>query len=107
MCYIGRICFPEFAMSTTTIRLPDDMKARIAAAAERAGTTAHNFILKAIAEKTEQEERQGLFSDLAERRYAAIVATGETVSWDDMRGYLEDRLAGKTVVRPAARKLGR
>jgi predicted transcriptional regulator len=94
-------------MSTTTIRLPDDMKARIATAAERAGTTAHNFILQAIAEKTEQEERQGRFGDLAERRYAALVTSGEAVSWDDMRGYLEDRLAGKTVARPAARKLGR
>ncbi|MDE2257829.1 MAG: CopG family transcriptional regulator, partial [Xanthomonadaceae bacterium] len=31
-------------MSTTTIRLPDDLKARIATAAERAGTTSHNFI---------------------------------------------------------------
>ena len=69
-------------MSTTTIRLTEDMKARIAAAAERAGISAHNFILQAIAEKTEQEERQGQFNDLAERRYATIVATGETVSWD-------------------------
>ncbi len=43
-------------MSTTTIRLPEELKARIAAAAERAGTTAHNFILEAIAEKADQKE---------------------------------------------------
>ncbi|UYC14309.1 hypothetical protein [Xanthomonas sp. CFBP 8445] len=30
-------------MSTTTIRLPDALKARIAKAAEAAGTTSHNF----------------------------------------------------------------
>ncbi len=30
-------------MSTTTIRIPDDLKARVAAAAGRAGTTPHNF----------------------------------------------------------------
>ena len=35
-------------MSTTTIRLEDDLKARVAAAAERAGVTAHAFILDAI-----------------------------------------------------------
>ena len=50
-------------MSTTTIRLPDDLKARLAAAAERAGTTSHNFILQAILEKTEQEEQRQRVGD--------------------------------------------
>jgi hypothetical protein len=37
----------EIVMSTTTtIRLPEDLKARIATAAERAGKTTHSFILK-------------------------------------------------------------
>jgi predicted transcriptional regulator len=94
-------------MSTTTIRLPDDLKARIAAAAERAGTTSHSFILQAVAEKTEQEERRADFNEVAERRYADIVATGKAIPWDAMRDYLEDRLAGKKTARPKARKLGR
>jgi predicted transcriptional regulator len=94
-------------MSTTTIRLPKDLKARIAAAAERAGTTSHSFILDAIAEKTDQEERRGDFDDVAEKRYAQIIASGETIAWSEMRGYLEDRLAGKAVKRPVARKLAR
>ncbi len=34
-------------MGTTTIRLPDELKARVAAAAKQAGTTSHNFILEA------------------------------------------------------------
>jgi predicted transcriptional regulator len=94
-------------MSTTTIRIPDDLKARIAAAAERAGTTAHGFILQAITEKAEQEERRAHFHDVAERRYADIVAKGETVSWEEMRAYLEDRLVGGKRVRPVAKKMGR
>ena len=36
-------------MSTTTIRLPDELKMRVADAAERAGMTPHGFILEAIA----------------------------------------------------------
>ena len=40
-------------MPTTTIRLSDELKARVASAAERAGTSPHNFILEAIAEKAE------------------------------------------------------
>ena len=92
-------------MSTTTIRLPDDLKARIAAAAKRAGTTAHGFILEAIAEKTEQAERRADFDAEAEDRYAAIVATGKTIPWQEMRAYLEARMAGKDAQRPVARKL--
>jgi len=94
-------------MSTTTIRLPEDLKARVAAAAERAGTTLHRFILDAIAEKTDKEERRGDFNEVAEKRYAQIIASGETIAWSQMRGYLENRLAGKAVKRPVARRLAR
>ena len=94
-------------MSTTTIRLPEDLKARVALVAERAGTTSHSFILEAIAEKADREERRGDFNDTAERRYAEIVATGKTVPWSEMRRYLENRLSGKKGTRPAARKLAR
>lgn len=94
-------------MSTTTIRQPEELEARIAAAAKRAGTTAHSFILEAIAEKAELEERRANFDQVAEERFARVVATGKTIPWNEMRGYLEDRLAGKPAKRPAARKLAR
>lgn len=94
-------------MSTTTIRLPDDLKVRIAAAAKQSGTTTHAFILEAIAEKAEQAERRADFDAVAEARYAGIVASGKTIPWQEMRGYLEARVAGKAAKRPAARKLAR
>lgn len=94
-------------MSTTTIRLPDRLKARVAAVAKRAGKTAHSFILEAIAERTDQEERRRDFHEVAEKRYAGIVATGETIPWREMRAYLGSRLAGKKPRRPGARKLAR
>lgn len=91
-------------MSTTSIRLPDELKARIAMAAKRAGTTSHNFILEAIAEKADLADRRAEFDVLAEQRYAAIVESGNTIAWDDMRSYLEQRLAGGSAQRPTARK---
>lgn len=94
-------------MSTTTIRLPEDLKARVAEAARRCGTTAHGFIIEAIAEKAEQENLRADFDAVAEERYAGIVASGKTIPWQEMRGYLEERLASKEVKRPAARKLAR
>lgn len=94
-------------MSTTTIRLPEALKLRIAEVAKRTGTTAHAFILDAIAEKAAQEEQRAEFDAVAEARYARIVETGKTIAWKDMRGYLENRLAGKAAQRPQARKLAK
>jgi predicted transcriptional regulator len=94
-------------MPTTTIRLSDELKARVAIAAERAGTSPHGFILEAIAEKAEQEEQRRDFDEVAERRYAKLVASGRSVPWSQMRRYLEDRVAGVEVRRPAGRKLAR
>ena len=91
-------------MSTTTIRLPEDLKARVTSAAQRTGVSSHNFILQAIAEKTDQEERRAEFNELAESRYAQILATGQTVPWEEMRGYLQERMSGKETTRPHARK---
>ncbi len=94
-------------MATTTIRLPQGLKERIARAAERAGSTAHSFILEAIAEKAEQAELRAEFQDTAERRYAEIVASGKTVPWNEMHRYLERRLTGNKVTRPRPRTLVR
>jgi hypothetical protein len=75
---------PGFAMST--IRLPDDLKARVASAAKL----------------------QRDFNDVADSRYANIVATGKTIAWPLMRSYLESRIAGKTgMVRPVGKRLAR
>ena len=91
-------------MSTTTIRLPDELKARIAIAAERAGKTTHSFILEAIAEKAELEELRADFDAEADARFANIVSSGETIPWSEMRQYLSDHLAGKNVPGPVAQK---
>ena len=94
-------------MSTTTIRLPEELRIRVAEAAKRAGTTPHGFILEAIAEKTELADRRAGFDAEAEQRYARIVESGATLPWSEMRGYLEDRIAGKAARRPAPRKLAK
>ena len=94
-------------MSTTTIRLPKELKAKIARAAERAGKTPHSFILEAIAEKAELEERRAAFIETAEQRYAGIIASGKTIAWSEMRQYLERRISGSRAIRPKPRRLAR
>ncbi|MBI5330257.1 MAG: ribbon-helix-helix protein, CopG family [Betaproteobacteria bacterium] len=78
-------------MSTTTIRLPEDLKARVSRAAQESGVSTHSFILQAIAEKTQQEESRTAFDALAEGRYARLLATGQTVPWQEMRAWLLER----------------
>ena len=94
-------------MSTTTIRLSKELKEKVARAAERAGKTPHSFILEAIAEKAELEERRAAFIETAEERYAAILASGKTVPWSEMRRYLERRVSGSRGSRPKPRRLAR
>lgn len=94
-------------MSTTTIRLSDELKARVSRAAESAGTTAHSFILDAIAEKTEAAERQGGFHREAEQRYAKVMATGMTIPWEQMRQYLQAHAGDERPSAPSPRKLAR
>ena len=91
-------------MSTTTIRIEDDLKQRVAAAAERTGKTAHAFILDAIAQNVEQAEQDSTFQHLAEQRWAQLLATGQTMAWDDAKAYLNARARGEQPRRPAARK---
>lgn len=94
-------------MPTTTIRLEDDLKARVAAAAERAGTTAHAFILDAIAKTVERAEHDEEFHRLANALWAKILATGKTANWDDAKQWIEARSRGERPRKPPARKTSR
>jgi predicted transcriptional regulator len=93
-------------MTTTTIRLPADIKARIAQVALAENTNAHSFILQAISEKLTMAEQEAAFHSMAQQRYDRIAATGEAIAWADMRQYLEARAAGTPTTKPKARKLG-
>ena len=93
-------------MPTTTIRLEDAMKARVAAAAERAGKTAHAFILDAIAQTVERDELDAAFHRSADERWAKILATQETVPWDAAKVWLDARASGEKPDRPGPASAG-
>jgi len=92
-------------MTTTTIRLDDDLKSRVAAAAGREGKTAHAFILDAIAQTVEQAELDEAFQRVAEGRWKKVLDKGKTVVWDDAKAYLKARALGESARKPTARKL--
>lgn len=89
-------------MSTTTVRLTDELKESIRSAAASRGLSAHAFILEAITEKTERSELEQAFHASAAGRLARIAESGQTVSSADMRTYLCDRARGQPVSPPSA-----
>lgn len=92
-------------MSTTTIRLPDELKARLARLAKGAGITPHAFILQAIEERTEQADAEAEFHRLALQRWAEFKRTGEAISQEEMRRYVNQLAAGGNAALPNTRKV--
>lgn len=92
-------------MSTTTIRLPDELKARIEKLATALGSSAHSFMVDAVARAAEQEERRLDFAAEAERRLRRMARTGEYLTLDDLRPYAMALARGEKPARPQARKM--
>ncbi len=94
-------------MSMTTIRIDDELKARVTLAAERAGKTTHGFILEAICRTVEDAELEDGFHQLADERWQKAQANGKAIAAEDMHAYLVARAQGKPAKRPRARKVAR
>lgn len=90
-------------MPTSTIRIEDSLKARMAAAAQRAGKSSHALILDTLAETVDHSELDEELHRLAEERWALLLQTRETVSWTDAKAYLEARAKGKNPHPPRSR----
>ena len=94
-------------MSTTTIRLPEELKARVAKLADEAGISAHNFIVQAVEHEAQRSELRREFVATARDRLQEMQRTGEGIAWDEARSYLLSRVASKRAARPRARKTAR
>jgi uncharacterized protein (DUF1778 family) len=91
----------------TTVRIEDELEARVEAAAAEAGKSADAFILAAITESVEEAEANAEFHRIADERWANILAGAKTVSWEEMNEWLEARLRGEHPPRPAGQTLER
>lgn len=94
-------------MPTETRDLPDDPKPRVAATTKRTEDTADAFPLAAVAERTGQVVDGTRLINEAEERYARVVASGETIPWQELHRYLIAHIAGVALTLPTPRKLMR
>jgi predicted transcriptional regulator len=97
----------EALVATTTIRIDEDLKVRVAAAAQRAGKTAHAFVPDAITSTVEQDETDEAFHRVADERWTKVLGTGQTVAWEEAKTWIEARSRGEYPPLPAPRKPGR
>jgi predicted transcriptional regulator len=91
-------------MSTITLQLEENLNRRLIAAAERLGKSPDALILDSIAQMVEEMELYEEFHRVADERWAKLLVTGETVSWDEARAYLKARARGETATPPPPRK---
>jgi predicted transcriptional regulator len=91
-------------MSTTTLRLPEELRTRLARLAEKSGKSPHSLMLEAIAQKVEEEELRASFHAEADSRFAEMMESGVGIPWHDMRAYLRTRASAKAARPPKARR---
>lgn len=100
-CYFGNTFLHGRTMtSATTIKLPEDLKQRIAPLAEAAGKTAHAWMVEALERQAAMAEAREAFLRDAEASAAEVDAGGALYAAEDVAAYLLSRAAGKAAARP-------
>jgi predicted transcriptional regulator len=89
----------------TTLKLPEDLKARIAPLAEATGKSPHAWMIEALEERVGQSEAYAAFVAEALEAEREMLETGEVYDADDVFAYLRDKVAGRSAKRPKPRKL--
>lgn len=91
-------------MPTTTLKLPDELKARIAAAAANADKSPHAFMVEALEAQTALAERRQAFVATALAAEQEVAQYGLVYDADEVFSYLRARVADPGAPRPATRK---
>lgn len=91
--------------STTTVRVPDALRARIESVTAASGSTVHAFMVEAIAGATERLERRQDFEAEAERRLQQLQTTGQHLSLADIRKHASRLARTPGAAVPKARSL--
>jgi predicted transcriptional regulator len=90
-------------MSTTSLKLPDELKQRAVAAAQSQGLSPHAFMVNAIEQAATAAECRANFIADAQAARTQMLETGEGYDADEVHAYIQARIAGKKVAKPKAR----
>lgn len=86
--------------ATTTLKLPDNLKKRIAPLADFAGKTPHAWMVDALETQAALAERRKTFIADARAAEREVEKTGLVYRSEDVHRYLRARAAGKKTAHP-------
>lgn len=87
--------------TTTTLKLPEKLKARIASLAKQTGQSPHSLMLRALERDVSREERMRDFVRAAMASDATAEAGGAVYRAEDVHAWMERLAKGEKPPRPA------
>jgi len=87
----------------TSIKLPEDLKKRVARVVKDTAQSAHAFMVEAIRQETERaEKRRGFFAD-AYAAHAEFRRSGMGYALADVKAHYRSKLQGRRTRKPKLR----
>ena len=90
-------------MSTTSLKLPEELKLRASTAAEELGISTHAFMVGAIRQAADAVEQRTQFVAQALAARSEMLQSGQGHDANEVRAYLRARLADPATARPGAK----
>jgi len=87
-------------MPVTSLKIPEQLKRRLAAVVAGTDQSAHGFMVQAIAREVEAAERRHDFLKQARAAERQAIRSGTAYEADEVFGYLEGRATGRAARRP-------
>jgi predicted transcriptional regulator len=92
-------------MSTTSLKLSDELKQRAVAAALKKGMSTHAFMVQAIERAATVAESRASFMSEAQAAREKMLSAGRGFDTSEVHSYLKARIAGKNPAKPKAKSL--
>ena len=93
--------------SSTTLKLPEALKARIATLAQAEGKTPHAYMVEALLEKAARAERRREYLAAGTAALHEYERTGIAYAMEDVERYILGIAAGKKPSRPKPAKVAK
>ncbi len=90
--------------SPTTLKVPDELRARLAAQAESEGKSAHAYMLEALKEKADRADRRQEYLSAGAAALHEYERTGVAFAMEDVEQYILGISARKKPRRPKPTK---
>ncbi|NRR34315.1 hypothetical protein HSX11_29515 [Oxalobacteraceae bacterium] len=90
-------------MSTTSLKLSDELKRQAVAAAQDAGVTPHEFMVDAIRQAVVDAAKKAQFIAEAKAARAELLASGLGYDAQEVHAHLRDRLGDPAAPAPKAK----